>query len=455
MKIHFIAIGGAAMHNLALALQQKGYEISGSDDEIFDPSKSRLKKQGLLPPEFGWYPEKINNTIDAVILGMHARADNPELLKAQEIGVKIYSYPEFLYEQTKNKKRIVIGGSHGKTSITSMVMHVFKEAGVKFDYMVGAQIDGFSTMVALSDDTEYAVFEGDEYLSSPIDKRPKFHLYHPHIALLSGIGWDHINVFPTFEIYLEQFRVFIEKIEPLGQLIYFEKDSELVKLIDNCSRRDLSFISYSTPAHTIEKGKTFIKNNKSEHIPLEVFGEHNLQNIAGAREICFRAGISQDVFYSAISSFKGSAKRLQKLYESEDKLVFIDFAHSPSKLKGTIKAVKEQFSEWEVVVVYELHTFSSLTKDFLQQYNNSLNLADQALVYFNPAVVKSKKLPAIKALEIIKGFGLPQLEVYTDTSELKKSLKDKVNREYQVFLFMSSGNFGGLGFEEMVRIITG
>jgi UDP-N-acetylmuramate: L-alanyl-gamma-D-glutamyl-meso-diaminopimelate ligase len=455
MRIHFIAIGGAAMHNLALALQAKNYVITGSDDEIFEPSRSRLEKAGLLPEKFGWFPEKINPDIDAVVLGMHALEDNLELLKAKELGLKIYSYPEFLYEQTKDKKRVVIGGSHGKTTITSMVMHVLRETGVLFDYMVGAQIEGFDTMVSLTDDAEIAVFEGDEYLSSPIDRRPKFHLYHPHIALISGIGWDHINVFPTFESYLQQFKIFIDTIEENGTLVYYKQDKHIKELVVSAKRSDISYVPYDQPLYEIREAKSFLKLEGSGDVPLEIFGDHNLQNLAGAKEVCLAIGISENNFYAAIQSFKGSAKRLQKLYSDANKLIFLDFAHSPSKVKGTIEAVKKQFSDAEIIAVYELHTFSSLNKQFFAEYKGTLDGVDVPIVFFNPEVVKHKKLPEIDPKEIINAFNNSKLSVVMRSNELLNGIAQKVSNGKQVIVYMSSGNFGGLTHSDLINAVMG
>jgi UDP-N-acetylmuramate: L-alanyl-gamma-D-glutamyl-meso-diaminopimelate ligase len=454
MRIHFIAIGGAAMHNLAIALLAKGYHITGSDDEIFEPSRSRLENVGLLPEKFGWFPEKLNTKIDAVILGMHALENNPELLRARELDLKIYSYPEFLFEQTKHKKRVVIGGSHGKTTITSMVMHVLKYKDVKFDYMVGAQIEGFETMVSLLDDTNLAVFEGDEYLSSPIDKRPKFHLYKPHIALISGIGWDHINVFPTFENYLEQFRLFINKIEPDGQLYYYKEDVNIANILKSNKRTDLFCEVYSLPNYEIIQGKTFLITETGIKIPLEIFGDHNLQNLSGAMKICNAIGITAEDFYFAISSFKGSAKRLQLFYANEDKKLFIDFAHSPSKLKGSINAVCKQFPESEIIAVFELHTFSSLSKEFLREYSGSIDGADKAIVFYNPEVVSHKNLPDLTPNDIFEAFDYNSVQVIDNTEILKETIRKTSSKKQQVYLFMSSGNFGGLKLNDLKELIN-
>ena len=444
MRVHFIAIGGSAMHNLALALHKKnGYIITGSDDEIFEPSKSRLDGKGLLPSEFGWFPEKITKDIDAIILGMHARSDNPELIRAKELGIKIFSYPEYLYEQSKDKIRVVIGGSHGKTTITSMIMHVMRESMIDFDYMVGALVDGFDTMVSLSDTAKFMVIEGDEYLSSPDDLRPKFHLYNPNIALLSGIAWDHINVFPTFEIYVDQFRIFSNMIKPSGALVWFENDKEIEKIALDLNS-DIKSISYNTHPNKIVNGITYLVNNQNE-FPLEVFGSHNLQNISGALEVCRLCGIDDAQFYKAISSFKGANKRLQKLGETDSTTVFLDFAHSPSKVTATLKASKEQFPNRRIIACLELHTFSSLKKEFLPQYQKSLDEADVAIVYYNNHTIEHKRLSPIETEEVFNAFDKPDLKIFTSSRQLIDYLLTSDYKD-SVLLFMSSGNYDGLDF---------
>ncbi len=443
MHIHFIAIGGAAMHNLAIALHSKGYKVTGSDDEIFDPSKSRLKKHGLLPNEYGWFPEKINADIDVIILGMHARIDNPELLKAQELNLKVYSYPEYLYEQCKDKKRVVIGGSHGKTTITSMIMHVLKTLDFDFDYMVGAQVEGFETMVKLSHSAPIAIFEGDEYLSSPIDLRPKFHWYKPHVALLTGVAWDHINVFPTWTMYVEQFKIFADSIQENGSLVWYTKDPELNKI---CTKlpESIKSLPYDTLEHTIKDGETQVCINDKNY-ELNIFGEHNLQNLNGARLVCGQLGINEDQFFDAIASFAGAAKRLQTLKKNRETAIYLDFAHSPSKLKATTEAVKKQFTNRKLIACMELHTFSSLNKDFLPQYENTMKFADRALVFFNPEVIKHKQLDDITKEEVQKAFASDNVEVYTDTELMQAEIK-KIDWQNKNLLFMSSGNFSGINF---------
>lgn len=440
MRIHFIAIGGAAMHNLAIALHRKGAAVSGSDDEIFDPSKSRLEKHGLLPQQMGWNPELITEELDAVILGMHAHADNPELAKAKELGLAIYSYPEYVYEQTKNKTRVVIGGSHGKTTITSMILHVLQECNIRFDYLVGAQLEGFDCMVGLHDDTKVAIIEGDEYLSSPIDRRPKFHLYQPDIAVISGIAWDHMNVFPTFENYVEQFEIFTQKISEHGHLIYCEIDPE-VKSVAAKSPKALQLHPYGIHPHRIENGITYLSSGLGE-VAINIFGDHNLQNLNAAKEVCLLLGVHKEQFYQAISKFSGAARRLEHLKSSDTGVVYKDFAHSPSKLQATTTALKGQFPERRLLAVIELHTFSSLNKNFLDQYQGTLNAADEAFVYFSPDVVKHKRLPEISSEDVSKAFACQGLRVFTDTDVLRKAILERKSHA-QNLLLMSSGHFGG------------
>ncbi|MBI3510120.1 MAG: peptidoglycan synthetase [Bacteroidetes bacterium] len=444
MRIHFIAIGGSAMHNMAIAMKLKGNIVSGSDDEINEPSHSRLAKHGLLPEKMGWRPEVISKEIDEIILGMHARADNPELVRAQELGLKIFSYPEYLYEQSKNKTRIVIGGSHGKTTITAMVLHVLKYCGIETDYMVGAQLEGFETMVKITPDAEFMVLEGDEYLASPVDRRPKFHLYHPHVALLSGIAWDHINVFPTFEIYLDQFRKFIDLIETNGTFVYCTNDPELKKLSVQV-RNDISLKPYSVPPNEIVNGTTFLlRNNKK--VPLLIFGDHNLMNLEGARRVCAAIGVSDEKFDDAIQSFKGAARRLELVRKEKYFNCYKDFAHSPSKLKATTAAVKQQFPNRKLVACMELHTFSSLTSEFLLEYNGAMDEADEAIVYFNPHTIAHKKLPPVTGEQVKNAFARNDLRVTTNSAELMEEFK-KRKWNNSVLLFMTSGNFDGVDFK--------
>ncbi|QQU03888.1 UDP-N-acetylmuramate--L-alanine ligase [Myroides odoratus] len=450
MRIHFIAIGGSAMHNLALALHAKGDVVTGSDDAIFEPSKTRLAKQGLLPEQEGWYTEKITADIDAIILGMHAKEDNPELIKAKELGLKIYSYPEFIYEHAKNKTRVVIGGSHGKTTITSMVLHVLNYHGVEVDYLVGAQLEGFDRMVNLTDENDFMLIEGDEYLSSPIDRRPKFHLYEPNIALLSGIAWDHINVFPTFENYVDQFRIFIDKITNGGILIYNEEDA-IVKQIAEESTNPIRKIPYTTLENEIVDGVAYLVTSEGP-MPLEVFGQHNINNISGAKWVCQNMGIDEDDFFDAITSFKGASKRLEKLYDDGTTVVYKDFAHSPSKVKATMKAVREQYPNKQLVACLELHTYSSLNADFLSEYKGSLETADQAVVFYSLDALKIKRMPEITAEQMKAAFELPALTTYTNADDFKTYIK-ALNLKDSVLLFMSSGDYGGLDLNEFVQTL--
>ena len=443
-KVHLIAIGGSAMHNMALALNEKGFIVSGSDDEINEPSKSRLLKFNLLPKEIGWFPEKITKDISAVILGMHARADNPELIKAKELGLKIYSYPEYIYESTKDKTRIVIGGSHGKTTITAMILHVMHYHHIETDFLVGAQLTGFETMVNLTKTSKYAVIEGDEYLASPIDRRPKFHLYKPNIAVLSGIAWDHINVFPTFENYIEQFKIFIDLIEPNGNLIYCSNDKVLEEVCSSSSNTKISKWPYSIPNHEIINGLTYLIDNDIKY-PLQIFGNHNLMNLTAARLACNQMGINNQLFYEAIQSFTGAAKRLELVFKTGTFNFYKDFAHSPSKLKATTDAVKQQFPNRKIIACMELHTFSSLTEDFLNEYKNSMNLADEAIVYYNPHTISHKKLKEISLEQVHTCFNRKDLIVFTKSEELTNYIKTK-NFNNSILLMMSSGNFDGVDF---------
>lgn len=446
MRVHFIAIGGAAMHNLAIALKQNGNQVSGSDDQIFDPSKGRLEKHGLLPKKMGWYPEQITTELDAIILGMHARPENPELLRAQEIGVKVYSYPEFIFEQAKEKTRVVIAGSHGKTTITSMILHVLKNLNKDFDYLVGAQIEGFETMVKLSS-APIIVLEGDEYLSSPIDRRPKFHLYHPQIALISGIAWDHINVFPTWENYLDQFQIFIGQLKD-GELVFCENDIHLNELVLK-AQPELKKTAYTTPVYSITDGVTSVSIDGTEY-QLHIFGEHNLQNMNGALNVCLKIGISTAQFMEAIVDFTGAARRLEEITRNDLTVVYKDFAHSPSKLEATTKAVKAQWSERQLVACMELHTFSSLTKEFLAEYDKTMHAADIPVVFYQEETIAHKRLDPISVEEVRQAFGREDLIVFTNTDELKLFLS-QMNLKSKNLLMMSSGNFGGMDVDQFCK----
>lgn len=450
MRIHFIAIGGSAMHNLAIALHHKGEDISGSDDEIFDPSKSRLAAHGLLPEQYGWFEDNISTDIDAVILGMHANSDNIELLRAIELGLTIYSYPEFLYEHSKNKTRVVIGGSHGKTTITSMILHVMHYHDKQVDYMVGAQLEGFDTMVHLTKDNDFIVLEGDEYLSSAIDRRPKFHLYKPNIALLSGIAWDHINVFPTFDNYVEQFRVFLSQITHGGAIVYNQEDIQ-VKQVVEATQNQIKKYPYQTPEYTVENGDTLLETQDGP-MPIEIFGKHNLNNLEGARWICQLMGVQQEDFYEAIATFTGASKRLEKIAEGKSSIAYKDFAHSPSKVMATTQALKTQYPERSLLACLELHTYSSLNPEFLSQYKGALDSADKAIVFYSPKAVKIKKLDAVSSAQIIEAFEREDLLVFTQPDAFQDYLLDQDFTNASLLL-MSSGNYGGLDFEKVEEVL--
>ncbi|MDX1446109.1 UDP-N-acetylmuramate--L-alanine ligase [Lishizhenia sp.] len=451
MNVHFIAIGGSAMHNLAIALSRKGDKVTGSDDEIFEPSKSRLDKEGILPVKIGWDTANIHDQLDAVIVGMHARADNPELLKAKEMNLPIFSYPEYIYEKSKDKKRVVIGGSHGKTTTTSMLLHAVKSLGKNVDYMVGAQLEGYDCMVKLSDQADTIVLEGDEYLSSPLDRRPKFHLYAPHVAMISGIAWDHINVFPTFDNYVEQFEIFTQKIMPNGVLVYNSEDEE-VRKIGEAKSLNYRAQAYATPSYTSVAGGSILHFEGKDY-PLQIFGAHNLQNLMGAMYLAQEMGISNSAFLTAMSDFTGAGKRLEKVYENQNFVMFKDFAHSPSKLKATTKAVKEQFAERKVIACMELHTFSSLKKEFLPQYKGAMTAADKAIVYFNHDVVAHKKLEPISKEDVLNAFG-GDVEVFTSSEAVINALQME-DMKNAALLMMSSGNFDGVDYLKLANDLVG
>lgn len=448
MKVHFIAIGGSAMHNLALALNHKGYKVSGSDDEIFEPSKSRLNSKGLLPAQMGWNPDNITTDLDYVILGMHARKDNPELLKAQELGVPVLSYPEFIYQQSKDKTRVVIAGSHGKTTISAMILHVLHYHNHDCDFMIGAQLEGFDTMVKLTHENEFILLEGDEYLSSPIDLRPKFLHYKPNIALLSGIAWDHVNVFPTFEDYTKQFDLLLESIEPGGVVIYNETDQEVQTVVNN-TKNEVKKFPYALPEYEVSDGQANLITEEGM-VPLSVFGKHNMNNLEGARWICSQMGINDEQFYEAITSFKGAARRLETINNSNGIEAFRDFAHAPSKVKATVEAVKESYPNKRVIACLELHTFSSLNINFMDQYAGSMDSADVSFVYFNPHVVAHKKLPELNVADIQQKFGNSNIQVFDNNNPLIETIKENLAKD-DVLLIMSSGSFDGIDWKKVIE----
>ncbi|MBT5282630.1 MAG: peptidoglycan synthetase [Flavobacteriaceae bacterium] len=451
MQLHFIAIGGSAMHSLALAMHRLGHRVTGSDDAIFDPSKTKLEQANLLPDTLGWHPEKLNNEIDVVVLGMHAKADNPELIMAQALGLKIQSYPEFLASMCKEKSTVVVAGSHGKTTITAMVLHVLNYHGVSTDFMIGAPVPAVTETLSISDENDFILLEGDEYLSSAIDSQPKFLWYKPEIALISGIAWDHVNVFPTFEDYISQFEKFIYSIVEGGVLFYNEEDKELKSLVENCSH-PVKKIPYGTPEHTLDNGITYL-NTSEGSLPLSVFGTHNLMNLAGARWISQLMGVDVSDFYEAIPSFTGAAKRMERLAKGKTAILFKDFAHAPSKVSASAKAVKSQFSRHKIKVCLELHTYSSLDATFIKQYKDSLTAADEAIVFYDPEALKIKNRAPIDPDAIKKAFNHSSIEVITEAKVLQKELFEQEYVNY-VLVMMSSGNFGDLDWEKLKQVIT-
>lgn len=449
-NVHFIAVGGAVMHNLALALNSKGFNVTGSDDEIYEPAKSRLEKSGILPDTFGWDESRIHSGLDAVILGMHARKDNPELQKAQELGIKVYSFPEYVYEQSKDKKRVVIAGSHGKTSITSIILHVLKYYNQDFDYLVGAQIEGFDLMVKLTNDAPVIIIEGDEYLASPIEMRSKFLFYHPHISLISGVAWDHFNVFPTFDSYTDTFNKLADGMERPGVLLYDETDLD-AKAIGDKEREGIERIPYKAYPYSVRDGKAFVQTPDGE-VELAIFGEHNMKNLNGARIILEKIGITEEQFFTALKTFTGAAKRLETLGKSDKTHLFRDFAHAPSKVGATTNAVKELYGDRKLVAAYELHTFSSLNKDFLPHYADKLNDADTAIVFYSPHTLEMKRMPAISEEEVKNFFNREDLLVFQKTEDLESYLTS-LNWDERNLLLMSSGTFGGLDLKGLTTCI--
>jgi UDP-N-acetylmuramate: L-alanyl-gamma-D-glutamyl-meso-diaminopimelate ligase len=444
-KIHFIAIGGSVMHNLAIALKQSGHNVSGSDDEIFEPSRSVLSKQGLLPEKDGWFPEKINSNLDAVVLGMHAKKDNPELVKAQQLGLKVYSFPEYIYEQSKEKQRIVIAGSHGKTTITAIIIHVLNYCKRNFDYVVGAKVSGIENTVKLSD-APIIIIEGDEYLSSPLDPTPKFIRYQHHIGLISGIAWDHFNVFPTENDYVKQFDIFADSTPKAGIIIFCEQDA-MTSVIGAKPRHDVLNVPYKAHSHIVENGQVILTDGKKK-VPVKIFGSHNLQNLNGAKELLKKIGISTDQFYESIQSFEGAAGRLEKVKENLSTTVYKDFAHAPSKVKATVKAVRELNPSRDLVACFELHTYSSLNKNFIPQYKDSMKAAQIAVVYYNPQKVKDKNFEPLSPEIIQSAFGVPGVKVFDEKIKLEQFLLAQ-SWENKNLLMMSSGNFGGIDLQKL------
>jgi UDP-N-acetylmuramate: L-alanyl-gamma-D-glutamyl-meso-diaminopimelate ligase len=446
-KIHFIAIGGAVMHNLAVALKKAGHEISGSDDDIFDPSRATLEAHGLLPAKNGWDATKIHAGLDVVIIGMHARQNNPELLKAQELGLAIVSFPEYIYQHAIDKQRIVVAGSHGKTTITAMIIHVLNHFNRKFDYVIGARVPGVENTVRLSADAPIIVIEGDEYLSSPLDPTPKFLRYQHHIGIISGIAWDHANVFPSEEEYVKQFDRFADQTPKGGILIYCEQDP-MTLMIGKKERSDVVEISYKSHPQTSDNNGQFFITNGKEKYPVKIFGSHNFQNLSAAKEALKKVAISPEQFFEAITTFKGAAGRLEKIKESNSTVVFKDFAHAPSKVKATVKAVKEIYPSRDLVACFELHTYSSLNKKFIPQYKDSLKSVQVPVVYFNLEKVKEKNLEALTEQDIKNAFANPSLLVFTDAAKLQDFLQQQSWKNKNLLL-MSSGNFGGINLTDL------
>lgn len=446
MYIHFIAIGGAIMHQLAIALQNKGYKVTGSDDEITDPSKSNLAQKDLLPPQYGWFPEKINKNIDAVILGMHAKGDNPELLRAKELGLPVYSFPEYIYEASKDKKRVVVAGSHGKTTTTSMIMHVLRDQGIDFDYLVGARVEGFDLSVKISD-APLIILEGDEYPASVLEKRPKIHFYHPHISVLTGIAWDHVNVFPTYEFYKEQFAIYLRDMPAESALIYSAEDSEVVRLVEQEGQK-LKLVPYVTPNFKVENDAVVIPTSEGK-VSLQIFGGHNLQNMEAARKVCNALGIEDKNFYKSIQQFNGAARRLEKINEREDFIAYRDFAHAPSKLKATLSAVRERYPDHYLIACFELHTFSSLNEQFLSQYEHSMDACDRGAVFFSAHALSLKGLPPLHTGEVKQHFANDALVVLNKKDDLRQWIQDAIHTADKpvCLLLMSSGTFDGMNFE--------
>ena len=446
MRLHFIAIGGSAMHSLALGMLELGHRVTGSDDVIFEPSKSKLQAAGILPETEGWFPEKITEDLDVVVLGMHAKKNNMELLRAQELNLNIQSYPEFLALLTENKTRVVVAGSHGKTTITAMVLHTLKYHDIDTDYMVGAPVSEDSKTLSITDDNDFILLEGDEYLSSAINPKPKFLWYAPEIALISGIAWDHVNVFPTFENYCSQFEFFINSIQAGGVLIYNEEDEVLKKLVES-NIHPIKKIGYRTPEYFIDDGITFLETEEGS-LPLAVFGIHNLQNLVAAKWIAQLMGLDSSDFFEAIPSFKGAAKRLELLASGAKSSLFKDFAHAPSKVKASSKAVSDQFKGKNIIVCLELHTYSSLDPEFIKQYAHSLESADEAIIFHDPEALKIKNRVPIPPDVIVQSFAHKNLRVFTDAIELNDMLLAKDYNE-AVLVMMSSGNFGGMDWSAL------
>ncbi|MBV7532214.1 UDP-N-acetylmuramate--L-alanine ligase [Chitinophaga sp. sic0106] len=448
-KVHFIAIGGSVMHQLAIALKIKGYAVSGSDDEIYEPALTNLRQAGILPASFGWDATRITPDIDAVILGMHAREDNPELIRARELNLKIYSFPEYIYQESKDKTRVAVGGSHGKTTTTAMIMHVLQHSQKQFDYLVGAKLEGFSQSVNITD-APVIVCEADEYPASVIEKRPKFHFLHPQIAVLTGIAWDHINVFPTYEIYKEQFAIFIRQMEAGAVLIYNSSDTELSDLVA-AEGRHLKLVPYTMPIHMIRNGVTRVFFDEG-YADLEVFGGHNLLNMHAAKLVCNELGLTDEEFLAGIATFKGAAKRLELIAKNERSAIYRDFAHAPSKVKATMEAVRQQYPDRQLIAVLELHTYSSLNADFLTQYEGAMAPADIAGVFYSKHALEIKRMPDLDPELVKSRFGRKDLHIFTDRPAFEAFLNAQ-QYNHTNLLLMSSGTYDGIDFNGLARLL--
>ena len=446
MKIHFIAIGGSIMHSLAIQLKKNGHIITGSDDVIREPSKSNLNHYDILPAKEGWCSKKISTDLDMVILGMHAKKNNPELLEAQKYNIPVISFPEFIFNSSKYKKRVVIAGSHGKTTITAMIIHVLNEYNIKFDYLLGAKIDALENQVKL-DDSKLIIIEGDEYFSSAIDLKPKFMHYDPDVLVVSGVSWDHINVFPTKSSYESAFSKLLNHvIEKNGKIFYYTHDLFLQKSLSAYNQLSQS---YDSPRYIIKKGQ-FILVHKNENIPLNIFGKHNMENMEAARQVCQEIGVCESDFYKSIKNFKGASRRLNLIKEIENhSAVYYDFAHSPSKVFATVNAVKELYPDRFLIGCLELHTYSSLNVDFIPNYLNTLNNCSESWLYFDEQELQRKGFAKLDRKFLLRAFNHPNMTIINN----KKLLRQKINQielDNTNLLLMSSGNFSGLDIKSII-----
>ena len=444
-KYHLIAVGGSVMHNVAIDLKDMGHIITGSDDEIYEPSRSRLQAKSLLPEEMGWHPEKIDVTLDAVILGKHARIDNPELKKAQELGIPIYSFPEFISKHSKAKRRVCIAGSHGKTSTTAMIMHVLRKMDMTFDYLVGAKLDGFEKMVKISD-ADVLICEGDEYPSSALDNRAKMLHYNADISVITGMAWDHVNIYKTYESYKDAFRRFLKSMPEHGVCFFDQSDEVLNHMMQN-EIFDVKRISYDA----LEPNKKSVLEWEGNTYDLKVFGRHNMLNMNAARLVCAELGVSADEFFNAMSDFKGAAKRLELISENKP-VIYRDFAHAPSKCQATVEAVRSRYGQSKIKAILELHTFSSLDQKFIKNYKGTMNNADEAIVFYDEHALKMKKMPELEAAKVANSFDHAHIEVISDPKHLAKAIKNSQNDGTEVLLIMSSGSLAGIDLNQLLEL---